>query len=171
MVEHRLRLTGIGEGMRVRVQTELKGADSPRNVQQALLNLFPDISADEHPNEPEFGNAIDVVWSHDGVSLGPFLQQLHEQRILDTALDAMSQSLRENCTRFAVSRLAAYAGKIAFPIPGENPLGGVLTIEIEGDGLEDWLQAATWHEGRSQVPRAINDDLAMADDGEASTWV
>ena len=62
-------------------------------------------------------------------------------------------------------------GKIAFPIPGESPLGGVLTIEIEGDGLEDWLQAATWHEGRSQVPRAINDDLAMADDGEASTWV
>ena len=57
------RDAGIGEGMRVRVQTELKGADSPRNVQQALLNLFPDISADEHPNEPEFGNAIDVVWS------------------------------------------------------------------------------------------------------------
>ena len=171
MAEHRLRLTGIGEGMRVRVHTELKGADSPRNVQQALLNLFPDISFDDVPDEPVFGNAIDVTWRHEGVSLGPFLQQLHEQRILDTALDTMSQSLNENSTRFTVSRLAAYAGKIAFPIPGENPLGGVLIIEIEGDGLEDWLQAATWHEGRSQVPRAVRDDLAMAEDGEASTWV
>ena len=40
------------------------------------------------------------------------------------------------------------AGKVAFPLPDDNPLGGVITIEIGGENLGDWLEAATWHSGR-----------------------
>ena len=39
------------------------------------------------------------------------------------------------------------AGKVAFPLPDDNPLGGVITIEISGENLGDWL-GATWHNGR-----------------------
>ena len=103
--------------------------------------------------------------------LESLVQQLHEQRILDTALDAMSMNIDGNSTTFHVSRQAAVAGKVAFPIPGDEPLGGVFSITVTGEGLEDWLQAATWHAGRTQVPRNINDDHSMAEDGESTTWV
>ena len=42
-------------------------------------------------------------------------------------------------------------GKVAFPLPGDNPLGGVITVEIEGENLGDWLEAATWHSGRENI--------------------
>ncbi len=171
MVEQRLRLTGVGEGMAVKVETDLRGADSPSKVLAALNTLFPTIGVDSMPKEPSFGSGIDVVWSFEDVSLAVFLNQLHEQRILDTALDAMSAGLNGTTTTFALSRLAAAAGKISFPIPGDEPLGGIVSLSIRGEGLEEWLQAATWHPGRSQVPRSINDDLAMEPDGEASTWL
>ena len=47
----------------------------------------------------------------------------------------------------------------------------VFEISIVGKGLGDWLQAATWHAGRSQVPRHINDERSMDEDGESSTWI
>ena len=117
------------------------------------------------------GHPSKITWSFDDVSLGVFLHQLHEQRILDTALDAMSTEMKETTTTFSISRQAAVAGKISFPIPGDEPIGGVFRITISGEGLDDWLQAATWHSGRGQVPRHINDERAMGEDGEATTWV
>jgi predicted RNA binding protein with dsRBD fold (UPF0201 family) len=167
----RLRLTGVGEGLEVQVTTSLRGADSPSAVAQALSALFPDARPEQLPPEPSFGSAVRADWTFENVSMQTFLTQLHEQRILDTALDAMAKNLHGNQTVFSVSRLAALAGKIAFPIPGEQPLGGVFTITLTGTGLQEWLQAATWHAGRSQVPRTIQDDRAMDDDGEASTWL
>ena len=171
MVEQRLRLTGVGEGMAVKVETNLQGADSPSKVLAAMKTLFPTIAVEEMPEEPSFGKSVDVAWTFEEVSLAFFLNQLHEQRILDTALDAMSAGLTGTTTTFTLSRLASAAGKISFPIPGDEPLGGVITLSISGEGLDEWLQAATWHPGRSQVPRSINDDLAMEADGEASTWL
>jgi predicted RNA binding protein with dsRBD fold (UPF0201 family) len=171
MVEQRLRLTGRDEGLAVSVLTELRGADSPNLVLSALTQIFPEISVETMPPEPKFGQGATCDWSFDDVSLATFLNLLHEQRILDTALDAMSLNLNGEQTKFNISRMAALAGKISFPIPGELPLGGVITVELEGQGLDEWLQAATWHAGRSQVPRSINDDLAMNQDGESSTWL
>ena len=171
MPEGRLRLTGIDEGFQVRLTTELQGADSPRAVAHALGNLFPELNPEPLPDEPEFGAAVNVEWAFDQVSMRTFLTFLHEQRILDTALDAMARDLSQNRTVFSISRQAALAGKISFPIPSEEPLGGVFTLEIEGEGLGEWLQAATWHPGRTQVPRTVHDDRAMDDDGEASTWL
>ena len=167
----RLRLTGVGEGFSTRITTLLRGVDSPAKVLQALQCLFPDAERPELEDEPTLGQPVNAAWEFKDVSLGAFLQQLHEQRILDTALDAMSMNIDGNSTTFQVSRQAAVAGKVAFPIPGDEPLGGVFSITVTGEGLEDWLQAATWHTGRTQVPRNINDDHSMAEDGESTTWV
>ncbi|MEL0330608.1 MAG: hypothetical protein VW982_00120 [Candidatus Poseidoniales archaeon] len=167
----RLRLTGTGEGFTTRVSTVLQGADSPQAVLQALHRLFPDAAVEDLPDEPSFGRAVEAVWTFENLSLAGFLEQLHEQRILDTALDAMSHNMNGETTVFEIARLAAVAGKVAFPIPDDRPLGGVFEITISGNGLADWLQAATWHAGRSQVPRHINDERSMDDDGESTTWI
>jgi len=171
MVDQRLRLSGVGEGFSVLVSTQIRGADSPVQVGNALLNVFPDAGIPQETPEPVFGKASNLDWSFENVSLKTFLQLLHEQRILDTALDTMARGMQGDKTEFSIARLAALAGKIAFPIPGEAPLGGVFTVTIEGNGLDEWLQAATWHPGRSQVPRSINDERAMTEDGDASTWL
>ena len=167
----RLRFTGVGEGFSTRITTTLSGVDSPTKVLEALQNLFPEVAPQELEREPSLGHPISATWVFDDVSLALFLQQLHEQRILDTALDAMSMDMDGNTTTFQIARQAAVAGKIAFPIPGDDPLGGVFSITITGDGLEDWLQAATWHAGRTQIPRHIDDDHSMTEDGEPTTWV
>ena len=96
-----------------------------------------------------------------------FLEVIHKQAILDTALDYMSKNLDTNGTIFQISRQAAMAGKVAFPLLGDNPLGGVITVEIEGENLGDWLEAATWHSGRENIPRRIGDEFTMYSDGEA----
>ncbi len=167
----RLRLTGTGEGFSTKITTALAGVDSPQKVLDALQMLFPEASRETMDSEPTMGQPSNTTWTFEDVSLGVFLQQLHEQRILDTALDTMSMEMSEDTTTFSIARQAAVAGKIAFPIPGDDPVGGVFQITVSGSGLEDWLQAATWHAGRSQVPRHINDERSMEQDGEATTWV
>jgi predicted RNA binding protein with dsRBD fold (UPF0201 family) len=96
---------------------------------------------------------------------------MHEQRILDTALDAMTVSFEGSKTQFSLLRQAAIVGKVAFPLPGESPLGGLINVYLEGQNLGDWLEAATWHKGRDTVPRSIQDDNTMGLDGEAVTWI
>ena len=79
-------------------------------------------------------------------------------------------NLDDNTTSFQILRQAAIAGKVAFNLTEQNPLGGVIEITLSGDDLETWIEAATWHKGRDTVPRRINDDRKMQIDGEASTW-
>lgn len=166
----RLRLTGIGEDLSTTVVTVLSGADSPRRVLQAIHSFFPEANVDSMPDEPSFGSAVDELWSFEGLPMQTFLAALHEQRILDTALDFMSRDIVEDSTEFTISRQAAIVEKISFPIPGKEPVGGVITVRLQGSGLKEWLEAATWHNGRAQVPRTIHDERSMLDDGEASTW-
>ena len=90
----RLRLSGTGEGFATVVRTTLSGADSPRKVLNALQRIFPDAEVNELPAEPSFGSASNQAWSFENLSLATFLNQLHEQRILDTALDAMSLNMK-----------------------------------------------------------------------------
>ena len=167
----RLRLTGIGEGLSTTVVTVLSGADSPRRVLQAIHSFFPEANVDSMPKEPSFGSAVDELWSFEGLPMQTFLAALHEQRILDTALDFMSRDIVEDSTEFTISRQAAIVEKISFPIPGKEPVGGVITVRLQGSGLKEWLEAATWHKGRDAVPRGIKDENAMGADGEAVTWV
>ena len=171
MQEPMLRLNGVNENLRILIETELRGADSPEKVKQAVLSIFPEFPIDNKSEEPTLGGASNETWSAEQVSLETFLKLLHDYRILDTALDAMTVGFDGQKTQFHLLRQAAIAGKVAFPLPNEHPLGGVITITLEGEHLGDWIEAATWHKGRDIAPRSIKDDNAMGDDGEAATWL
>ena len=171
MQEPMLRLNGVNENLRITIQTELRGADSPTKVREALLAIFPQFPSQEEVEIPTLGNAIHETWRGEQVSLETFLKLLHDQRILDTALDAMTVRFDGTSTTFQLLRQAAIVGKIAFPLAEEKPLGGVISITLEGEHLGDWLEAATWHKGRDIAPRSIKDDLAMDEEGDAVTWL
>ena len=83
----------------------------------------------------------------------------------------MSKSLNSDSTTFYILRQASIRGKVAFPVGDVNELGGVLKIEISGPNLDQWLEAATWHEGRDAVPRTIGDELTMTENGDPVTWI
>jgi len=166
-----LKLNGKDEGIEVTVESILSGADSPEKVADCITNIFPGFNKGSQLNHPELGNANQQIIRDENLSINEFLMLLHKQQILDTALDYMSRELSSNKTKFEILRQAAMTGKISFNIPGEKPLGGLITIRLEGKNLKDWIEAATWHKGRDSIPRSINDELAMHDSGEASTWI
>ena len=145
----------------------------------AVLKIFPDFSVENMPQDADFPvkrEAIDLVC--EGVSPDRFLELLAEQRILDTALDAISLNLREGVsgdgptttTSFLISRQAALSGKVAFVLESEQTVGGVIEVELVGEDLADWIQEATWHSGRRDVPREVGDDLSMRSDGRVTEW-
>ena len=102
---------------------------------EALRNLFPDIDEVAIGPEPRLGEPSDSNVTFEGVSLGVFLNQLRDQQILDTAMDAMSAGLEGDTTVFEVSRQAAMGGKVSFPIPGNRPLGGCSPSPSPGTAL------------------------------------
>lgn len=165
----RLKLNGVNENLSVLVSTKLTGADDPGIVLDAILTIFPEFTCGI-PENPTFPSQQDDIIAAEGVPLDGFLDALYRQAILDTALDFMSANLDSTGTIFQISRQAAMAGKVAFPLPGDSPLGGIITVEIGGENLEDWLEAATWHSGRENIPRRVGDELTMDDNGEAVTW-
>lgn len=171
MQEPMLRLNGVNENLRIIIQTELLGADSPTKVREALLAIFPEFPSQKEVDMPTLGAAIKQTWKGEQVSLERYLKLLHDQRILDTALDAMTVNFDGKATHFKLLRQAAIVGKIAFPLVDEQPSGGVISVMLEGENLGDWLEAATWHKGRDIAPRSIKDELAMDEGGEAVTWL
>ncbi|MDP6870327.1 MAG: hypothetical protein QGI21_06110 [Candidatus Poseidoniaceae archaeon] len=165
----RLKLSGVGEGFDVVISTRIVGADSPSKVLASVQNLFPGFSFPLE-EEPKFPSEQNNIMAASAVPLDIFLNALYTQQILDTALDAMSINLDSEGTVFELSRQAAMAGKVAFVMPNERPLGGVIVVEIIGEDAADWLEAATWHSGRETIPRKIGDELQMSEHGEAITW-
>ena len=163
-------LNGIDEGLKVVISTRISGAESPSLVIQSVQNVFPDFNSVSGIDEPSFGNPSDHQLSQENISMNTFLRLIHQQAILDTALDVMSLNLINNYTSFEILRQASMVNKIAFNLPNENPLGGVIRIELWGEDLPAWIEAATWHKGRDLVPRRIDDERTMNSDGEASTW-
>ena len=59
----------------------------------------------------KFPSEQDDILASDNVSMQTFLEVIHNQFILDTALDYMSANLDENGTVFHISRQAAMAGR------------------------------------------------------------
>tara|TARA_B100001079_G_scaffold5387_1_gene4534 strand:+ start:3997 stop:4509 length:513 start_codon:yes stop_codon:yes gene_type:complete len=163
-----LSYNGRDEGIEVTLRSELRPGDDSKNVAIAIHSLFPDAVIDAFEREifPS-DRQTEIVCNH--LSFERFLEQLRTQVILDTAMDAMGQHLNENQTVFRISRLAAFAGKIAF-VNDDLPLGGSFEILLQGVGLSDWIEACTWHSGRQNVPRQLHDESAMDESGEASTW-
>ena len=162
-------MSAVGEGISVHISTIIDGAADPILVLEALQNIFPEADP-ELPESPKFPSKASTKIELEGISLATYLEKLHQQRILDTAMDHMSRRIFDKRTTFDLSRQAALVGNIAFPIPGEMPLGGVITVELSGEDISDWIEAATWHRGRVSIPRNIGDDLRMRFDGDAITW-
>ena len=165
----RLKLTGVGEGLSVVVSSIIAGADKPAVILETVQNIFPSFSS-EIPEDAAFPVERNIIIADENVKLDTFLEILIEQRTLDTALDSMSALLEDDSTMFNISRQAAMSGKVSFVVNDKLVLCGVITVEISGNDLANWLEAATWHSGRETIPRHGRDDYSMRDDGEAVTW-
>jgi predicted RNA binding protein with dsRBD fold (UPF0201 family) len=155
----------------VTVSTRVMPHESLEKCIGAVIRLFPDwqVESTVESNEFPIGRKMAAL-ECEGCAPDAFLHQLAEQRILDTALDAMSIHLNRDSTWFQLSRQAANAGKIAFILEDEKPIGGVIHVRMQSPDMADWLEAATWHAGRREVPREIGDVLAMTRKGQVNEW-
>ena len=155
----------------VSVSTTVQTHEIGEKCVQAVQTIFPDFLGENVPAAecfPVQRNAVKICC--DGLSPDHFLELLGEQRILDTALDAMALNLQDNSTSFLLSRQAALSGKVAFVLETERTIGGVIEVSLISNDIVDWLQEATWHPGRHDVPRSIGDELSMHPDGGVSEW-
>ncbi|MBS72466.1 MAG: hypothetical protein CMO20_05910 [Thermoplasmata archaeon] len=152
------------------ISTSVRPADDPNMVAKAILQLFPNITLPiiEEKQFPIRNNIIE--WEFHDIDLATFLNRIAELRILDTSLDAMAANIHNNETIFSISRQAAIANKISYVLPNEKSLGGTIEIHLKGTDLESWLEEATWHEGRLEVPRFVSDEFAMRRDGKVTEW-
>ena len=138
---------------------------------KAVMKIFPDFFIENVPDEEEFPVTREArEFTCEGLSPDRLLELLAEQRILDTALDAMSLNLQATSTSFLISRQAALSGKVAFVLETERTIGGVIEVMLESEDLVDWLHEATWHSGRREIPRTVGDELSMRSDGSVTEW-
>lgn len=154
------------------ISTQIKGADSPQKIIQAISNIFPETDFEnEEFTEPEFPLKNDnFEISLSCKNIDEFIEKITNQRILDTSMDAMTLNLRGNKTWFYLSRQAALANKVSFCLKNEEPLGGKLKIQLTKSDLPLWIEDITWHSGREEIPRFIGDDYTMRKDGVAREW-
>lgn len=168
------RPDGVGQGINVGVSTELSPGENYLKVLQAVRNIFPEFPEQQIPQNEKFPSIRDmIVLSSENLSITNLLNMAAEQRVLDTALDSMSQSdsIHRGFAEFQISRQAAYAGKLSFAVFDESQLGGLISIKLEGEDLATWLEEATWHPGRDETPRSVGDDSTMDNDGTPTTWI
>ena len=97
-----LTYNGRDEGIEIALHTTLRPGDDAKNVTMAIQTLFPDAVVDDvatqtFPSE----QLIPIECKH--LSFEVFLQQLRQQSILDTAMDAMGKNLNEQKTTFRIS--------------------------------------------------------------------
>jgi len=154
----------------ISVSTVVQPHEDPHRVVEAVREMFPDWSPDLVPSNTDFPNdRVSVMMTGSSESLDTLMEAIRNQRILDTALDAMTMELDGGSTGFALSRQAALAGKASFVI-SERAIGGEMRVGLTGDDLANWLEQRTWHAGRDSVPRSVGDGLAMTDEGEPVEW-
>ena len=154
----------------VSVSTVVQPYEDATKVVESVKAVFPDWVPDRIPENAAFPNSREgVLITGSTESLDTLLETARNQRILDTALDAMTMELEGNSTGFTLSRQAALAGKVSFVID-ERAIGGEMRIGLTGENLAVWLEEQTWHAGRNSIPRSVGDDLAMSDDGEPVEW-
>ena len=163
----------------VTVSTSVSTHEDAHKCIEAVQRIFPDFQPEGEFNIEKFPIQRDSVQiSQEGVAPDLFLQLLSEQRILDTALDAMSLNLNygtrghdsEFITSFLISRQAALMQKVAFVLESERTVGGVIEVTIHSEDLPSWLQESTWHPGRREIPRSVGDDVSMRPDGTVTEW-
>ena len=152
------------------VSTVVRSHDDPNKVVDSVRSIFPEWSPKRTLEKSDFTLTRDSEEISRNVdSLDNRLSILRDNRVLDTALDAMAMQADEEGTVFSLSRQSASIGKVSFVLEG-SPLGGTMEISLTGRDIVIWLEQATWHNGRDIVPREVGDELAMTEDGEASEW-
>ena len=92
MTAPRVRLTGVDEGW-TSSSNPNPGAEDGERIAQAFSALFPDARDVAWPAKPTYPSEQDISIEVQQVPLDTVLTKLHEQRILDTALDAMGTNL------------------------------------------------------------------------------
>ena len=160
------------QGVEVSLRSTIAASEDASLVLESIRKLFPSIPESVFGSKSFPHESGTRELEYDSVDIETFLEHLSKQRILDTAMDAMSRELGKShgTTRFHVSRQAALAGKVAFVLPGEKSLGGVIEVTLRGDDLPSWIEDATHHPGRDSVPRTIDDEFKMDRDGSVSEW-
>ena len=152
------------------VSTIVRSHDDPGKVIDSVRSIFPDWNPNnipEHSDFPIMRDSEEISGKAD--SLDNLISILRENRVLDTALDAMAMRADEEGTIFSLSRQSASIGKASFVLE-ESPLGGTMEISLNGRDIVLWLEQATWHKGRDIVPREVGDELSMTETGEAAEW-
>ena len=155
---------------KVRVSTLIRSHDNPDKVKDSVTSIFPDWEPSNFPGRSSFPvtRGSEVI-SAKVQSIDGLLSILRENRVLDTALDAMAMKAHEGGTVFYLSRQSASIGKVSFVLE-RNALGGLIEVTLEGRDIEIWLEQQTWHIGREKVPREVGDEYSMGSDGDAAEW-
>lgn len=108
---------------RVRVEARVHPTESAAKVKAACLNLFPDLAFLEE------GDAL----VGEGSSLDRFRDLVRNQRIRDSARDALIRARDGNAMRFSLNKQAAFAGRVSF---GTGAPLGDLAVIVEDDDLD-----------------------------------
>ena len=154
----------------MRVSTLVRSHDDPDKVKDSVTSIFPDWEPSNFPEKSSFPvTRSSEVISAEIESIDGLLSILRENRVLDTALDAMAMNAHEGGTVFYLSRQSASVGKVSFILEG-NALGGLIEVTLDGTDIEMWLEQQTWHVGRESIPREVGDEYSMYSDGDASEW-
>ena len=154
----------------MRVSTLIRSHDDPDKVKDSVTSIFPDWEPSNFPEKSSFPvTRSSEVISAEIESIDDLLSILRENRVLDTALDAMAMNAHEGGTVFYLSRQSASIGKVSFILEG-NALGGLIEVTLDGTDIEMWLEQQTWHVGRESIPREVGDEYSMYSDGDASEW-
>ena len=119
----------------ISISTVIRSHEDPRKVIDSIMGLFPQWTPSSNPVVQKFpNNREDIEISGTAESLDNVLSILRDNRILDTALDAMSMNMRDGKTTFSLSRQSALVGKVSFVLDG-IPLGGTMEICLQGEDL------------------------------------
>ncbi len=154
----------------IQISTTLQPYENLDKVIESVKTLFPDWSPEIIDRESGFPSKRkpEIIYGTSS-SMDYFLVAIRKQSILDTALDAMTMEEDDQNCDFTISRLASLSGKVSFTL-GERVIGGSIDISITGVGLIEWLESATWHDGRREIPRGVGDELSMYKDGSPREW-
>jgi len=155
---------------KVIVSTLVRSHDDPYKVKDSVTSIFPDWQPSNFPKKSSFPvTRSSEVFSAEIQSIDGLLSILRENRVLDTAMDAMAMRAHGRGTVFYLSRQSASIGKVSF-VMEENALGGLIEVTLVGKEIEIWLEQQTWHNGREIIPREIGDEYSMDHNGDASEW-
>ena len=118
----------------ISISTVVQPHEDPQRVVDAVQVMFPDWSPDRMPSNSGFpsGRAAEMM-TGSSESLVTLLEVIRNQRILDTALDAMGLELDGSSTGFSLSRQAALAGKVSFVVK-DRAIGGEMRVGLTGRG-------------------------------------